>query len=383
MGRGASNTSGVETASKSSILITFAYNGVRCRETIKLKPTASNIKFAQRKRSTILHEIGIGTFDYASHFPNSKRLKKLGLSKGNNNLLVADALNDYIKIAEREIEYSTFKDYSSIIKAHLIPALGEYTVCGLTPSIIREFRNNLPISAKRANNILIPLRRMLAQQVEDELIEKSPADAVKNLKAKPPEPEPFTPNEVTAILENCEGQIRNYFKFAIWSGLRTSELIALEWGDIDFIGGFICVRRASVLGKIKKTKTDSGMRDVMLLPPALDVLNDQKQHTFLANERIFHNPLTNSPWATCVQVRDTAWKHLIKKSGVKYRKPYNCRHTYASTLLSAGENPMWVAQQMGHKDWSMIIRVYGRWIPEVAQNTGGKIKALIEAKKAI
>ena len=86
---------------------------------------------------------------------------------------------------------------------------------------------------------------------------------------------------MSAILDNCEGQIRNYFKFAIWTGLRTSELIALEWGDIDFVNGFICVRRASVLSKIKKTKTDSGMRDVMLLPPALDVLNEQKQHTFL------------------------------------------------------------------------------------------------------
>jgi len=44
---------------------------------------------------------------------------------------------------------------------------------------------------------------------------------------------------------------------------------------------------------------------------------------------------------------------------------------------------MWVAQQMGHKDWSMVIRVYGRWIPEVAQNTGGKIKALIAGKNSI
>lgn len=38
--------------------------------------------------------------------------------------------------------------------------------------------------------------------------------------------------------------------------------------------------------------------------------------------------------------------------------------SFASMLLSRGENPLWVAQQMGHEDWSMIIKVYGRWIPQ-------------------
>jgi integrase len=40
-------------------------------------------------------------------------------------------------------------------------------------------------------------------------------------------------------------------------------------------------------------------------------------------------------------------------------------------MLSAGENPMWVAQQMGHSDWSMIRRVYGRWMPEENDLSGG------------
>lgn len=49
----------------------------------------------------------------------------------------------------------------------------------------------------------------------------------------------------------------------------------------------------------------------------------------------------------------------LKKAGVRYRRPYQTRHTFASMLLSAGEHPMWVAQQMGHSDWTMIAQVYG------------------------
>ncbi len=41
-------------------------------------------------------------------------------------------------------------------------------------------------------------------------------------------------------------------------------------------------------------------------------------------------------------------------------------------MLSAGENPVWVAQQMGHTDFSMLVRVYGRWIPEQASDAGNK-----------
>lgn len=70
-----------------------------------------------------------------------------------------------------------------------------------------------------------------------------------------------------------------------------------------------------------------------------------------------------------------AGTHALKKAGIRYRNPYQTRHTYASMLLSAGENPMWVAQQMGHKDWAMIRRVYGRWIPEMNPGAGDKIMA--------
>lgn len=41
-------------------------------------------------------------------------------------------------------------------------------------------------------------------------------------------------------------------------------------------------------------------------------------------------------------------------------------------MLSAGEHPMWVAKQMGHSDWTMIARVYGRWMPSAETDSGLK-----------
>jgi hypothetical protein len=50
---------------------------------------------------------------------------------------------------------------------------------------------------------------------------------------------------------------------------------------------------------------------------------------------------------------------------VRYRRPYQIRHTFGSSELSAGEPPLKVAVLMGHKDWTMLQRHYARWIPEV------------------
>jgi len=96
----------------------------------------------------------------------------------------------------------------------------------------------------------------------------------------------------------------------------------------------------------------------------------------LSHTEIFLNPRTSQPWEDDSQIRKTAWIPALKKAVIPYRNPYQTRHTYASMLLSAGEEPMWVAQQMGHKDWGMIRKRYGRWIPEIKQEAGSKIMAV-------
>jgi integrase len=85
------------------------------------------------------------------------------------------------------------------------------------------------------------------------------------------------------------------------------------------------------------------------------------KHTSNA-ERVFHDPKTDSPWGGDHIIRKRVWMSALKAANITYRNPYQTRHTYSSMLLSSGSNPLWLAQQMGHKDWGMIRKVYGRWI---------------------
>jgi integrase len=186
--------------------------------------------------------------------------------------------------------------------------------------------------------------------------------------------EPFTRVEQELILANLTGQGKNLIQFAFWTGLRTSELIELEWGDIDWNRGIARIERAKTqyADEAETTKTKSGERDVKLLPPALEALKAQKSFTFLQDGKVFMNPRTGEPWTGDQAIRKTLWKPALKKAGIRYRRPYQTRHTFASMMLSAGEPLAWVSKQLGHSNVLMTAKVYATWIPDSQPEAGLK-----------
>jgi integrase len=360
-----------------SIRIAFSYRGVLCRETLKLEPTKANLKYAERLRGEIINAIGLGTFNYADYFPGSKRARLFGhlLVKAT----VGELLADYMIIAKNTLEPSTVNGYRKVCEAHLSPTFGHIPIRELSSIVIRNWITGLAITIKTLRNIITPLRNMLDQALNDGLIDQNPLEKLvlsklinKKTSKSNWEVDPFDQDEIKAIISEAVDQSRNLFQFAFYTGLRTSELIALEWNDIDWLKGVMKVSRAVVLKQEKGTKTKSGTRIVLLLPPALDALKKQKIFTYSEGNRVFYNPRTNTPWETDGQIRKTCWTHILKRAGIRYRNPYQTRHTFASMMLSAGENPLWVASQMGHKNTEMIIKHYGRWIPDKSIVAGYK-----------
>lgn len=370
----------VFAASASSIGLRFRYRGVPCEERIKLAPTPRNMGYATNLRGRIMDEIARGNFDYHAHFPGTRKAVMLAKEPA-AMVSVGRKLEDWMESARPMLALSTYQGYEKAVRNVLVPQFGKTLLRDLTRTQIRAWIGEQASSAKRINNALTPLRQMLAEAVSEGIIATNPTASLTVKRKGPREDDidPFSPDECAAILSAAEGQLQNLVRFALWTGLRTSELIALRWRDIDWRHELVLVRQARVSGEIKATKTEAGRREVKLLPPAAEALRAQKAHTLLLGEFVFHDPRTNLPWGGDKQIREWHWRALLKRADVRYRYPYQTRHTYASTLLSAGENPVWVASQMGHKDWVMIVRTYGRWIPSVDPTAGQKAAALCVA----
>lgn len=366
---------GVRQVSASSYEISFQLNGIRCREKIKLPPSKINFEHAVNLRGEILNRIERGTFDYAEYFPDSPRARTLSKVPG-HTITIESALEAWLKRTKTEVQKSTYIGYEKSVHNNLIPAFGQMTLAQIKKSDVRNWASRFTCSGKRISNMLTPLRQVLADAFDDELIPKNPLYGwtVKRKGDKKPQPDPFTPEELGRILATADGQILNLISFWAWTGLRTSEIIALAWGDVDT--ECIHVSRAFVENELKGPKTESGNRSVLLLSPARQALKAQRQHTFFDGGVIFHNPRTNAPWKSNKAFPEHYWKPLLKKAEVRYRQPYQLRHTYASTMLSSGENIHWLARQMGHRDATMILRTYGKWLPDVDPSAGSKAEEL-------
>lgn len=363
--------SGIE-ARGDSIRITFHFKGERCRETLRLSPTKKNLIYAAQLRAEILRKIGLGTFKFSEYFPNSLKVEKV------ESPTFFEVAKTWIE-GQSHLAYSTEKEYRAMLNRYWIPDLGNIEINKITTSKILEVIAGHEWSPKTRNNAMGPLRNVFDLAHMDGIIDANPASRIRNAKVQKPEPDPMTLEEVNLVLDwmGREPQWKHYFEVAFFTAMRTSELIALRWGDVDFHSRTIRVHRARVRTRDKGTKTAT-VRDIELSSRAYDALVRQKQYTFLRNEEVFMHPFTNEPIIDDRPPR-LFWESALKACGMRHRAAYQTRHTCISLWLMAGANPMWVARQAGHSTPQMTFNRYARWI---ARADAGLEMAKVEAKFA-
>ncbi|WP_373273680.1 tyrosine-type recombinase/integrase [Pseudomonas taiwanensis] len=172
----------------------------------------------------------------------------------------------------------------------------------------------------------------------------------------------------------------------------------LAWEDIDLVAGTALFRRARVRSKYKVTKTRRSTREVRLLAPALRALQAQAKLTgnlkpveievtkrdsrTIRRQKVrfvFHNGGTGQPYSTSDNLRNGWWKTHLKKAGVRYRDPDQCRHTFASQILSSSvASPEWIADQLGHSSTAMVFKHYAKFISKDGPDIVGMLNRALD-----
>lgn len=354
-----------------TINITFTYRGVKCREPLSnLEVNSKNLKYAERTLGEIYNKIERGTFIYAEYFPRSTRLKIFGNSATGKTVKMY--LDEYLEICEtRNLSPSTIVGYKKCRRA--LTSLHIFPASELTPAALKTWIQSQKTTLKTIRNHLSFLRSSLDEAITDGVLQINPVSLVTASRYQSKKTEnvsdyvvdPFTPAEVNALLASTGNkQWENLFRFAIETGLRSSELCALRWRDIDFIQKTAHVQNASVAGITKGTKTKAGTRKVELTNEAMHALLSQKPFSFMKDSTVFEDPKTGKAWAGADAIRKKAWVPTLRKAGIRYRNPYQTRHTFATCHISQGVNLFWLAAQMGHKGPEMLFRHYGSYLEE-------------------
>lgn len=370
---------------KKRIQIAFTFKGVECRELLSPRPiTTREIDYAVGLRAEILRKIKDDVFHYPDFFPDSPRADRFVV--GASRVLIGTLLDKQQQIYERQVQLkrlspSTVEGYVKAMNSERMKHWRDRPLVSVTPSELRKWLGDIDSTAKFVRNLITPLRAVFEDALNDDLIDFNPFDRIamtkllkKSTRPSDYEVDPFTAEERSALLKAARSDERPTIQFWFNAGLRPGELIAFKWAKVDWVHQKARVDVNQVVGVEKEPKTKAGIRDVELNSTAMDALSAQKAFSFLAGNHVFLNPRTGAPWANDAQLRKTLWEPLCKRAGVRYRNPYQTRHTYASTLLTSGENPWYVAQQLGHADVQMVFRTYGKFIPEDYQKPRAALK---------
>lgn len=356
----------------------FRYQGELCREPFPGDATPENIAQAERLVGMINYEIKAGTFSYARHFPDSPKIKTNTLGH---------YIDLWLDIKHNEMAPSGFRTYKSKIETHIRPRWGSSQAdlidhLDLQTWVQQTLMPNL--HNKTVREIVSILRQVFVIYRTRNRTAHDPSEGIVVRLPDPDEADPFDRDEIAKILSGDETkqQELNLAKFMIWAGPRVSEAMALAWDDVDLKAGTVKFRRSQVRGHYKVTKTRRSTREVQLLKPALEALQAQARFTakrdplqIEVTDRdnktvkrqtvrfVFHKSTTDEAWTSSDVLIKTWWSKHLENVGVRYRGPNNCRHTYASQMLSTGVVPLdWIADQMGHTSTAMIWRHYGKWI---------------------
>lgn len=388
-----------------TLRIWFTFKGKRVRENLGVPDTAKNRKIAGELRTSVCFAIKMGSFDYVAQFPDSTNLKAFGLV--NKEITIGELSQKWLSLKEMEVAKSSMTRYRSAVKNMLLridPGRQIATISREDVLIIRkELLTGYQIMRKgqkkpvkgcsvpTVNYYISIMSGICKFAIENGYLQYNPFEGLSSLKRSKPLPDPLTREEFIRLIEDgcLQRQIKNLWSLAVYTGMRHGEICGLSWEDIDLKAGTLMVRRNHTKGgEFTLPKTDAGTdRVIHLIKPAIDILKDQaeltrlgKQHqvevklreygrstihpcTFVFNPQFTkRNNLAGYHYA--VNSINKTWESAMRRAGLRYRKAYQSRHTYACWSLTAGANPSFVANQMGHANAQMVYQVYGTWMPE-------------------
>ncbi|ECF2799488.1 DUF3596 domain-containing protein [Salmonella enterica] len=385
--------------------ISFHYKGKRVRENLGVPDIPKNRKIAGELRTAVCFAIKTGSFDYAAQFPDSPNLKMFGIV--NKEITVAELAKKWLDLKKLEVSSNTMLRYESVIKNMVDLIGGKNTVSAITQEHLlvarKELLTGFHIMKKRqkkvikgrrvttVNNYMVITAGMFQFAVDARYIDKNPFEGISLLRTSKGVPDPLTRDEFARLMDACyHQQVKNFWSLAVYTGMRHGELCSLAWEDIDLMARTLTVRRNYTKAKeFTLPKTQAGTdRVIHLVQPAFDALKKQaeltrlgKQHrievklreygrstihpcTFVFNPQITRRNNNYEGYHYSVSSVASSWEMLMRRSGIRYRKAYQSRHTYACWSLAAGANPNFIANQMGHTNAQMVFNVYGTWMSE-------------------
>jgi integrase len=292
-----------------------------------------------------------------------------------------------------ECKRSTLTDYQVILRLHVGPVFNDRPITEITKGDIKDFlraKIRDGYAKSTINHMKNAISGVMNQAVDKGIISANP---VYNLEGgrkknsllsganKTESVDPLTRDELAWLLQVAEAMYPQHYPMLMTlarTGMRVGEVLGLQWGDIDFHGRFITVRRGLSRGLEETPKSDKTRRVDMSGQLAVVLKNLKHERKVQAlgcgwgaiPEWVFVDStggtIDLSNW------RRRVFAKALAKAELRQVRVHDIRHSYASIRIGKGDNIQDVSKQLGHSSVKLTLDVYSHWLP-------GKKKAEVDA----
>ncbi len=320
-----------------------------------------NKKAAERRLAELLHQLDTG----------------MVVEHGRQTMVqfLERWLADYVRpnLAPRTVE-----GYEHIVHRYITPALGNVRLSRLKSGDLQRYyagrrADGLSPQTVRHHHTLIHKALKVARTWGEVAI--NVADGVELPRAQRREMVVWNESQVSCFLATARRTpYYTLFYLALFTGMRRSELLGLQWSDVDLLLGQIRVMRG--LHHLKsgeyvftQPKSAKSRRTVALPPSATAVLREhwdtQSQVRRLRGGSLVFASVDGSPLRPNTITH--AWPALAERCGVRRIRFHDARHTHATLMLQQGIHPKIVSERLGHSGIAITLDTYSHVSPGLQQ----------------
>ena len=282
-------------------------------------------------------------------------------------------LDEYMIFTIRE---STLDSYRAMVKNQVKPFIGGKQIASLTTADMQKFYNKIkkegrvrehPIHGKTLADSMVRgvhmmLHEALDVAVRERLLVKNPTNGTTVPKCNYPEKQILGDDQLETFLKAIKGHEYwcDFFYVEVMTGLRRGEICGLKWQDVNFEENKLQVKRSVSVKKgggvsIGETKTETGVRSILMPPSVAEVLQNRKQTAI--TEWVFPNFMhPEQPISPATAYRKL--KVILKNAELPLIRFHDLRHTFATHATQGGVDPKTLAGILGHTNASFTLDTY-------------------------
>ena len=277
---------------------------------------------------------------------------------------------------------STVRVYRSFLNNHVLPKWGETRIQDVQPRPVELWLRELPLSPKSKTHVRSLMHGLVEFAMWSGLLDitRNPVSLVRNIGAtrKVRKARSLTAEQFHALLRELQEPFGTMALLSVCLGLRFSETLALRWGDVDWLGSSLSIRRGIVNQIVGDVKTQGSAKTFHLAGELLERLKSWKQSSQFSGTEdwIFASPfkLGRLPYSYTGTRQEL--ERASKAAGIGHVSSHAFRHTYRS-WLDAVKTPIAVQQKMmRHTDIRTTMNIYGDVVTDEMSTAGLRVAEL-------